>query len=100
MGHRVTWCQGNDALDTPTPSPQSPGVPSPQSPGVPFTTSEASTHPDTVSLANTHPSPFVAGHVDVAALEGQDLPFLRDEPVPPDAAVIDPEQVERDGRFR
>ena len=37
---------------------------------------------------------LVAGHVDVATLEGKDLPFLGDEAVSPDAAVVDPEQVE------
>jgi hypothetical protein len=43
-----------------------------------------------------HPLPttLVAGDVHVATLEWQDLAFFGDEAVPPDAAVVDPEQVE------
>ena len=35
----------------------------------------------------------VTRNVHIATLERQDLAFLRDEAVPPDAAVVDPEQV-------
>src|SRR5688572_31658863 len=47
------------------------------------------------------PSPITfARNVHVATFEGQDLAFFRDEAVPPDAAVVDPEQVKRDGCLR
>jgi hypothetical protein len=42
----------------------------------------------------SHLVTLVTGHIHVAALEWKDSVFLGEEAVPPDAAVVDPEQVE------